>query len=149
MSKDLESEIQAVCSTMSQQQLAALKEMFGDEELPKTSRYVRKVLTKDKVHECKVVIECTLCGSTLTRVFMSVSSYSSRMSTPTCCMCEDTLNKKSKEELIAIAIKTAEGAFHAVKEAKNAPVEQVRTIDHREEASNLANNEGSSEVLSS
>lgn len=122
MSKSIDEELQAIVEQLPQHQLETLKQLFSDDTFLE-QRMVKKVLPKDKTFECEVLVVCRLCKTIHKQVFKSVSSMPSKITTPTCGKCAETLRLLPMEEVISLAIRASEGCFTAVVEAKNAPVE--------------------------
>lgn len=125
MSDNIQEELDKIIAQLTPSQIEGIKEAFGKgEELP-INRAVKKVLPKDKLFVCDVVVCCRLCGDEVSRTFKSASPLPSKMSIPTCGRCKERLLVLSTEELVVIAIKAADGEYARVKEAKNADVEYI------------------------
>jgi len=123
MDEALAAEIQKTISAMSETEKAALRELFSDEgDLIPAPKLVKRIFKQDQPHICTVIITCRLCGTKTKQEFNSVSTVDSNVETPTCSSCSAVLSAMSKEELVALAIRAADGSYASVKDAKNAPV---------------------------
>lgn len=123
--EDLLKDIQACLAGMDKEQLKAVEAMFGEDvtEEPEEEQAPKHGLEKTRgFFHCAIVLKCTLCGTEHSTMMISSSHLPSTMETPTCLVCEEVLRNKSAEELITMLIKVSNGAWDAVKEAKNAPV---------------------------
>ena len=123
MSDDIKQELAELLKKLPKHQLDAIKEVCGSDEEEELPRYSRKVLKEEKVHLCKVSLTCRLCGTVQEWEFPSVSTKDTKMETPTCDFCQESLLELEHLEVVVKAIAAADGEWTRVKEAKNAPVE--------------------------
>jgi hypothetical protein len=123
MNADMAKDVQKVIEGLSPEQKKALAELFDEagEKLP-VEKVKRHGLEKQGVETCIVVMKCRLCSTEHKTPMQSSSHLPSTMEISTCISCETVLMGKSREELVVLAIKAADGAWDLVKKAKNADV---------------------------
>lgn len=131
MDADMLKEIEACIAGLTDGQKKAIAEVFvgklakptdEDEEEEPTKKPKSGLEKTQGFFKCNVIQVCTLCGTEHVTVMQSSSRLPSTMRIPTCGSCKAVLIVMDINEVADRAIKAADGAYTAVKEATNALV---------------------------